>query len=71
MREKVQKVIDRLKPAFTSTEVTLLSVKDGVVRVQIFAPGCHGGPPKEAALAILEEELKEEMPEIKEIIADN
>jgi len=41
-----------------------------VVRVQIFAPGCHGGPPKEAALAILEEELKEEMPEIKEIIAD-
>ena len=70
MREKVQKIIDKLKPAFTSTEVTLLSVKDGVVRVQIFAPGCHGGPPKEAALAILEEELMEEMPEIKEIIAD-
>ncbi len=70
MREKVQEVIDRLKPAFGPTEVTLLSIRDGVVRVQVFAPGCHGGPPKEAALAILEEELQEAVPEIKEVVAD-
>jgi Fe-S cluster biogenesis protein NfuA len=70
MREKVQKVIDKLKPAFASNEVTLLSVKDGVVKVQIFAPGCHGGPSKEATVAILEEELMDEIPEIKEVVAD-
>jgi len=70
MREKVQEVIDRLKPAFGPTEVTLLGIKDGVVKVQVFAPGCHGGPPKEAALAILEEELQEVLPEIKEVVAD-
>jgi len=50
--------------------VTLLSVKDGIVRVQVFAPGCHGGPPKEATVAILEEELQAEIPEIKEVVAD-
>jgi len=70
MRERVQQVLDTLKPAFGPTEVTLLGVKDGVVRVQIFAPGCHGGPPKEATLAILQEELQDAIPEIKEVVAD-
>ena len=70
MRERVLEIIEKLKPAFGPTEVTLLSVKDGIVRVQVFAPGCHGGPPKEAAVAILEEELQEQLPEIKEVIAD-
>lgn len=70
MRERVQQVIDRLKPAFDTTEVVLLGVKDGVVKVQVFAPGCHGGPPREATLAILEEELQAEIPEIKGVVAD-
>jgi Fe-S cluster biogenesis protein NfuA len=70
MEERVQRMIDALKPAFTGTDVVLLGVKDGIVRVQIFASGCHGGPPKEATLALLQEELMEEIPEIKEIVAD-
>jgi Fe-S cluster biogenesis protein NfuA len=70
MRDRVQHVIDKLRPAFDTTEVTLLSVKDGIVRVQVFAPGCHGGPPKEATVAILEEELQEQIPEIKGVVAD-
>jgi Fe-S cluster biogenesis protein NfuA len=70
MRDRVQKVIDRLKPAFGPTEVILRGVKDGIVKVEIFAPGCHGGPPKEATLVILEEELQAEIPEIKGVVAD-
>ncbi len=70
MRDRVQKVIDGLKPAFGPTEVILRGVKDGIVRVEIFAPGCHGGPPKEATLVILEEELQAEIPEIKGVVAD-
>jgi len=70
MRDRVQKVIDRLRPAFDTTEVTLLGVKDGIVRVEVFAPGCHGGPPKEATVAILEEQLREEIPEIRGVVAD-
>ncbi len=70
MRDRVQQVIDRLKPAFDTTEVVLLGVKDGIVKVQVFAPGCHGGPPREATLAILEEELQSEIPEIKGVVAD-
>jgi hypothetical protein len=38
--------------------------------VQVFAPGCHGGPPKEATVAILEEQLREEIPEIRGVEAD-
>lgn len=70
MRDRVQHIIDKLKPAFDTTEVILLGVKDGVVKVQVFAPGCHGGPPKEATLALLEEELQSEIPEIKAVVAD-
>lgn len=70
MKDRVQNVIDRLKPAFGPTEVILLGVKNGVVKVQVFAPGCHGGPPREAAVAILEEELQEEMPDIQVVVAE-
>jgi len=70
MEERVQRMIDALKPAFAGTDVVLLGVKDGIVRVQIFASGCHGGPPIEATLALLQEELMEEIPEIKEVVAD-
>ena len=70
MREKVQKIIDNLKPAFGGTEVVLLDVTEGVVKVQVYASGCHGGPPKEATVSILEEELQEKIPEIKEVVAD-
>jgi len=70
MQERVQGIIDVLKPAFAGTEVVLLGVNDGIVRVRIFASGCHGGPPKEATLALLQEELMGEIPEIKEIVAN-
>jgi len=69
MRDRVQ-VIDRLRPAFGGTEVVLLGVTDGVVKVQVYASGCHGGPPKEATLAILQEELEEAVPEVREVVAD-
>jgi len=70
MRDRVQEVIDRLRPAFGGTEVVLLGVTDGVVKVQVYASGCHGGPPKEATLAILQEELEEAVPEVREVVAD-
>jgi len=70
MQERVQRIIEVMKPAFGSTDVVLIGVKNGIVRVQISASGCQGGPPKEATLALLQEELKEEIPEIKEVVAD-
>ena len=70
MKDRVQKVIDRLKPAFGPTEVTLLGVRDGIVKVQVFAPGCHGGPPREATVIFVEEELQAEIPEVKGVVAE-
>ena len=67
MQERVQRIIDVLKPAFAGTEVVLVGVNDGIVRVQIFASGCHRGPPVEATLALLQEELMEEIPESNSI----
>ncbi len=70
MRDRVEAVIEKLRPALAGTEVVLQDVRDGVVTLQIYASGCHGGPPKEAALNIVEEELMEAIPEITEVIAD-
>jgi len=70
MKERVAKVIKMMQPAFAGTEVVLQSVKDGIVTVDIYASGCHGGPPKEATLAILKEELLDAIPELKDVVAN-
>lgn len=70
MRQKVEEVIGKLRPALAGTDVVLLDVSGRVVKLQVFASGCHGGPPKEAAVAILEEELTEEIPGIQVIVVD-
>jgi len=70
MRDRVEAVIQKLRPALAGTQVVLQDVTDGVVKLEIYASGCHGGPPKEATLSIVEEELLEAIPEIKEVVAD-
>ncbi|MBL7119171.1 MAG: NifU family protein [Dehalococcoidia bacterium] len=70
MRDRVQKVIDKMKPALAGTEVLLLDVSGGIVKVQVFASGCHPGPSKDATVMMLEEQLQEEIPEIEKVVAD-
>ena len=71
MREKVEAVLDQIRPALMMDggNVQLVDVKDGVVSVKL--TGACGG----CAMATLtlkhgiERILKEKLPEVKEVVA--
>jgi len=71
MREKVEAVLDQIRPALMADggDVKLVDVKEGVVTVRL--TGACGG----CAMATLtlrhgiERMLKEQVPEVKEVVA--
>jgi len=71
MREKVEAVLDQLRPALQADggDVQLVDVRDGVVTVKLV--GACGG----CAMATMtlrhgiERMLKEQVPEVKEVVA--
>ena len=69
MREKVEAAIAKIRSSLRGTDVVLIDVNEGTVKVQILTSGCVAGIPKEIALEIVEEQLKEQVPEVKEVIA--
>jgi len=66
----VQEAIAKIRPSLRGTDVLLLDISGGVVKLKILTSSCGPGIPKEMAIEILEEQLKEEVPEIKEVIAE-
>lgn len=71
MREKVEAAIDRVRPALQADggDVELIEVKDGVVSVRL-AGACGGCPMATMTLRNgVERIIKEEVPEVKEVIA--
>ena len=71
MREKIQVAIDRVRPALQADggDVELVEVKDGVVSVR--RTGACGGCPM-ATMTLrngIERVIKEEVPEVKEVVA--
>jgi len=69
MREKVEAVLSKIRPALGGTSVSLVDVSNGVVRVEISVSSCAAGVSKEMAVELLEEELEKEVPEVKEVVA--
>lgn len=69
MRDKVEVAISRIRTSLRGTDVVLIDVNDGVVTVEIVSPLCVSGVPKEIAFEIIEEQLKELVPEVKEVVA--
>jgi len=71
MREKVEAVLDQIRPALLADggDVQLVDVKEGVVTVRLI--GACGG----CAMATMtlrhgiERMLKEQVPEVKEVVA--
>ena len=71
MREKVEAVLDQIRPALLADggDVQLVDVKEGVVTVRLIGAG--GG----CAMATMtlqhgiERMLKEQVPEVKEVVA--
>jgi len=69
MREKVEAAIAKIRSSLRGIDVVLIDVNEGTVKVQILTSACVAGIPKEIAFEILEEQLKEELPEVKEVVA--
>ena len=72
MKEKVQQVIDKIRPALQADggDIELVDVTDGIVKVRLVG-ACRGCPMSEMTLKMgVEKTLKEEIPEVREVVTD-
>jgi Fe-S cluster biogenesis protein NfuA len=71
MKEKVQEVLDKIRPLLQKDggDIQLVDVVDGIVRVKL--QGACGSCPMSAMTLKMgvERQLKQELPEIKEVVA--
>ncbi len=71
MIDKVEKALDKIRPALRADggDVELVEVKDDVVKVKLTG-ACGGCPMSQLTLKMgIERLLKQEIPEIKEVVA--
>jgi len=71
MKDKVEKALDRIRPALQADggDVELVDIKDGVVKVKLTG-ACGGCPMSQLTLKMgIERILKKEVPEVKEVVA--
>jgi Fe-S cluster biogenesis protein NfuA len=73
MKEKVEKVLDKIRPSLMADggNVELVDVEDGVVKVKLTG-ACGGCPMSQMTLKMgIERYVKKEIPEIKEVVSVN
>jgi len=71
MRDKVEEVLDKIRPQLVMDggNVELVEVNDGIVKVKLTG-ACGGCPMATMTLKMgIEKILKQEIPEIKEVVA--
>ncbi len=71
MRDKVEVVLDKIRPSLVNDggNVELVDVTDGTVQVRLTG-ACAGCPMSSMTLKMgIEQILKKEIPEIKEVVA--
>lgn len=73
MKEKVQQVIDQIRPSLQADggDVELVDIsEDGVVKVRLTG-ACKGCPMSQMTLKMgIEKYLKKQIPEVKEVISE-
>jgi len=69
MREKVEAAIAKIRASLRGIDIILIDVKEDIVKVHIFTSACASGIPEEIAFETFEEQLKKQVPEIKEVVA--
>ena len=77
--DRIKEALAKLKPALGGAEVRLVEVRDGVVTIRYYRPltnpsACHVDRTKatrDIVLEVLEDVLREVMPELKEVILLN
>mgnify|MGYP001032155925 CR=1 FL=1 len=71
MQERVQQVIDEIRPYLQADggDIELVAVEDGTVKVRLQG-ACAGCPGAQMTLRMgVERKLKEVIPEVKEVVA--
>ncbi len=71
MKEKIEKALEKIRPSLMADggNVQLVDVKDGVVKVRLQG-ACAGCMMSQMTLKMgIERLLKQEIPEIKEVVA--
>ena len=71
MQEKVEGVLDKIRPSLVNDggNVELVEVSDGTVKVRLVG-ACAGCPMSTMTLKMgIEQILKQEIPEVKEVVA--
>ncbi len=71
MREKVESVLDQIRPSLQADggDVELVDVTEGIVKVKLKGI-CRGCPFSTLTLKqVIEHALKEKLPEIKEVLS--
>ena len=71
MRDKVEEILDKIRPnlMLDGGNVELVDVSDGVVKVKLTG-ACSGCPFSTMTLKMgIEQILKQEIPEVKEVVA--
>ena len=73
MEEKVQKIIDRMQPYIQmhGGDVSLVDVKDGIVKLKVTGACAHCPMSDTTFNEMLGGMIKEEIPEIKQIVTDS
>ncbi len=71
MRDKVEEVLNKIRPSLVADggDVELVDITDGTVKVKLVG-ACAGCPMSTMTLKMgIEQTLKEEIPEVKEVVA--
>jgi len=71
MKEKVEKALNRIRPALQADggDVELVGIEDGIVKVRLTG-ACGGCPMSQMTLKMgIERHLKKEVPEVKSVVA--
>ena len=71
MKDRVEKVLDKIRPsiAMDGGNVELIEVEDNIVKVKL-SGACHGCPMSDVTLKMgIERLIMQELPEIKEVQA--
>ena len=71
MKERVEEVLNKIRPALVADggDVLLVDVEEGVVKVKLTG-ACAGCPMSQMTLKMgIEKFLKKEIPEVKEVVA--
>ncbi|MFA4916565.1 MAG: NifU family protein [Syntrophales bacterium] len=70
MKKKVEEVIAKLRPLLGSADIAVKDISEGVLTLKILTSSCAEHVSIEMIIEIIEDQLKEDVPEIKKVVEE-